>query len=137
MAPPVIKLNNGLEIPQVGFGLWKVGKDVCEDVVYGAIEQGVRLLGESRADSTSTPRSLTRTSDGACDYGNEVECGRGVGRAIRDGLVKREDLWITSKLWNTFHRPGHARTVVKRQLKDWGIDYFDVGMRWTGKIWLT
>ncbi|KAK4236290.1 Aldo/keto reductase [Achaetomium macrosporum] len=103
-----IKLNNGLDMPQVGFGLWKVDNAICADVVYNAIKVGYRLF------------------DGACDYGNEVECGKGIARAIQEGLVKREDLFIVSKLWNTFHDGDRVEPIVKKQLADWGIDYFDL-----------
>lgn len=100
MVAPTIKLNNGKDVsgcpvaageyelievkqmPLVGFGLWKVNNDTCADQVYNAIKTGYRLF------------------DGACDYGNEVECGQGVKRAIDEGLVKREELFIVSKLWN-------------------------------------
>jgi D-xylose reductase len=105
---PVIKLNNGLDMPQVGFGLWKVPNDVCAEVVYNAIKAGYRLF------------------DGAADYGNEVECGQGIARAIKEGLVKREELFIVSKLWNTFHDGDRVEPIVKKQLADWGIDYFDL-----------
>ena len=60
------------------------------------------------------------------DYGNEVECGQGVARAIKDGLVKREDLFIVSKLWNTFHDAERVEPITRKQLQDWGIDYFDL-----------
>jgi D-xylose reductase len=49
-----------------------------------------------------------------------------VARAIKDGLVKREDLFIVSKLWPTFNDPEQVEHVVRRQLADWGIDYFDL-----------
>ncbi|KAJ3512849.1 hypothetical protein NLJ89_g3279 [Agrocybe chaxingu] len=104
---PKIKLNNGQEIPQVGFGLWKVTENTG-DVVYEAIKQGYRLF------------------DGAFDYGNEKGAGEGVKRAIADGLVKREDLVIVSKLWNTFHEKERVEPIVRQQLEWWGIDYFDV-----------
>ncbi|KAK4116221.1 Aldo/keto reductase [Canariomyces notabilis] len=105
---PVIKLNSGYDMPQVGFGLWKVDNAVCADVVYKAIKAGYRLF------------------DGACDYGNEVECGKGVARAIQEGLVKREELFIVSKLWNTFHDGDRVEPIVRKQLADWGLDYFDL-----------
>jgi len=60
------------------------------------------------------------------DYGNEVEAGQGVARAIKDGLVKREELFIVSKLWNSFHDKERVVPIVKKQLADWGIDYFDL-----------
>ena len=60
------------------------------------------------------------------DYGNELEVGLGVSRAINEGLVTRSELFIVSKLWNTFHDPDRVRPICKRQLQDWGIDYFDL-----------
>lgn len=60
------------------------------------------------------------------DYGNEVECGQGIARALKEGIVKREELFIVSKLWQTFHDPEQVEPIVKKQLKDWGIDYFDL-----------
>lgn len=108
MASPTIKLNSGHPMPMVGFGLWKVNNDTCADQVYNAIKAGYRLF------------------DGACDYGNEVEAGQGVSRAIKDGLVKRSDLFIVSKLWNSFHDRERVEPICKKQLADWGIDYFDL-----------
>jgi len=108
MSAPTIKLNNGKEMPLVGFGLWKVTNETCADQVYNAIKTGYRLF------------------DGACDYGNEKEAGEGVKRAIDDGLVKREDLFIVSKLWNSFHDKERVKPIAKKQLADWGVDYFDL-----------
>ncbi|KAF9225472.1 Aldo/keto reductase [Gyrodon lividus] len=107
MATIVLK-RTGQKMPLVGFGLWKVTKSTCADTVYDAIKAGYRLF------------------DGAGDYGNEKEAGEGVRRAISDGIVKREDLFITSKLWNTFHAHDHVKTLAKMQLGLWGIDYFDL-----------
>lgn len=110
MAPtvPNIKLNSGYEMPQVGFGLWKVDNDLAADTVYNAIKVGYRLF------------------DGACDYGNEKECGDGIRRALAEGIVKREELFIVSKLWNTFHDGDKVEPICKKQLEDWGVDYFDL-----------
>ena len=60
------------------------------------------------------------------DYGNETESGQGVARAIKDGLVKREELFLVSKLWNSFHDKERVEPICKKQLADWGIDYFDL-----------
>lgn len=104
MSPPALSKT----MPVIGLGLWKIPKAVCADVVYDAIKIGYRLL------------------DGACDYGNEKEAGDGLRRAIKDGLVKREDIFITSKLWNTFHAHDHVKALENKQLEDWGLDYFDL-----------
>ena len=77
-------------LPPIGFGLWKVAREEAADVAYEAIKAGYRHL------------------DCAADYGNEIEVGQGIARAIDDGLATREELWVTSKLWNTFHAPEHV-----------------------------
>ncbi|KAG8762136.1 NAD(P)H-dependent D-xylose reductase (XR) [Ceratobasidium sp. 423] len=100
--------RTGQKMPLVGFGLWKVTKSSCADTVFNAIKTGYRLL------------------DGAGDYGNEKESGEGVARAIKEGLVKREDLFITSKVWNTFHAKEHVHALARKQLADWGLQYFDL-----------
>lgn len=69
-----------------------------------------------------------RHLDCACDYGNESEVGEGIRAAIDQGLVKREELWVTSKLWNTYHRAEHVRTACLRTLLDLRIDYLDLYM---------
>jgi D-xylose reductase len=95
-------------MPKVGFGLWKVSKETCADAVYNAIKAGYRHL------------------DSASDYGNEVEVGQGIQRAIADKLCRREDLWITSKLWNTYHRKEHVEPAIRKSLEDLQLDYLDL-----------
>ncbi|EIN13960.1 Aldo/keto reductase [Punctularia strigosozonata HHB-11173 SS5] len=107
MASAILK-RTGQKMPLVGFGLWKVTKSSCADTVYNAIKSGYRLF------------------DGAADYGNEKEAGEGVRRAIKDGLVTREELFITSKLWNTNHKYENAKKIAKYQLGLWGLDRFDL-----------
>ncbi|KAJ6621213.1 Aldo/keto reductase [Mycena sp. CBHHK59/15] len=104
----VALMGTGHKMPLVGFGLWKVTKSTCADTVYNAIKAGYRLF------------------DGAGDYGNEKEAGEGVRRALNDGLVKREELFITSKLWNTFHAKEHVKALATKQLGLWGLEYFDL-----------
>jgi len=106
---PTIKLQpTGQEMPLVGLGLWKITNETCADTVYNAIKTGYRLF------------------DGAFDYGNEKEAGQGMKRAIDEGLVKRKDLFIVSKLWNTFHEKERVKPIAKTQLEWWGLEYFDL-----------
>jgi D-xylose reductase len=102
-----IKVKQGM-MPAVGFGLWKIEKSDTAVMVCQAIEAGYRHL------------------DSAADYGNEVEVGDGIRDAIGKGLCAREDLWLTSKLWNTFHRPEHVREACEKTLADLGVDYLDL-----------
>jgi D-xylose reductase len=89
------------------FGFWKVPKDVCADVCYQAIAAGYRRL------------------DCACDYGNEEEVGKGIALALQDGLCQRADLFVTSKLWNTYHKPEHVPMALNRSLQDLQLSYLD------------
>jgi len=108
-SPITFKLADSTQaIPAVGFGCWKVAKDLAPSVVEAAIKNGYRHI------------------DCAADYGNEAEVGQGIARAIESGNVKREDLWVTSKLWNTFHEPQHVRPACLKTLKDLGLDYLDL-----------
>lgn len=104
----VVTLNNGLKMPQVGLGCWKIPNDVCATQVYEAIKIGYRLF------------------DGAQDYGNEKEVGEGIRRAISEGIVKREDLFVVSKLWNSFHSPKNVKAALQRTLDDMKLDYLDL-----------
>lgn len=105
---PTIKLSGGDAMPVVGLGLWKIASDAAPAVVREAIRLGYRHL------------------DAACDYGNEAEVGVGVRNALAEGICGREDLWITSKLWNTYHAPEHVRPAIERSLKDLGVGYLDL-----------
>ncbi|MGA0335499.1 MAG: aldo/keto reductase, partial [Luminiphilus sp.] len=84
------------EMPAIGLGLWKIAREETAEMVRSAIAEGYRHL------------------DSAADYGNEAEVGEGLQAALTEGRVRREELWVTSKLWNTFHRPEHVRAACER-----------------------
>ncbi|MEX0963971.1 MAG: aldo/keto reductase [Pseudohongiellaceae bacterium] len=99
---------SGRAMPAVGLGLWKIDKPATADVICDAIEIGYRHL------------------DSAADYGNESEVGQGIEQALNQGLCSRDELWITSKLWNTYHRPEHVEAACRKTLEDLGVDYLDL-----------
>ncbi|KAJ9105580.1 hypothetical protein QFC19_003562 [Naganishia cerealis] len=108
---PTVKLSTSNdEMPLVGMGMWKVPNDVCANTVYEAIKAGVRMF------------------DSSSDYGNEKESGEGLRRALDEGIVKREELFIVSKLWNTYKQPEQVEIQIRRQLQDWQTDYFDLNI---------
>lgn len=95
-------------MPSVGFGCWKVDNATCADTIYNAIKVGYRLF------------------DGAEDYGNEKEVGEGINRALDEGLVARDELFVVSKLWNSFHDPKNVEKALDRTLSDLKVDYLDL-----------
>lgn len=101
--PPII-LNNGVEMPQLGFGVWQVPDDEAEKAVATALEAGYRSI------------------DTAAVYGNE----EGTGRAVAASGIPREELFVTTKLWNADQ--GHDSTLraFDTSLEKLGLDYVDL-----------
>lgn len=87
------------------FGFWRLNDP--ENVAYNAIKEGYRRL------------------DSACDYGNETQTGKGIQRALQEKICSREDLFVTSKLWNTYHEPAQVPIACQRTLDDLGLEYLD------------
>lgn len=105
---PHLKLSIGSALPVVGLGLWKLPRPAVAPHVKQAVEIGYRHF------------------DCACDYGNESEVGDGLRAALSGGLCRRENLWVTSKLWNTYHKREHVRQAAERSLSDLKLDYLDL-----------
>jgi len=101
---PTINLNNGQTIPQLGFGVFQIDPAETADAVRQALEIGYRHI------------------DTAEMYGNEA----GVGEAVRSSGLDRDDLWVTSKLNNGFHRPDDARRAFDDTLAALGLDHVDL-----------
>jgi 2,5-diketo-D-gluconate reductase A len=103
-AIPTVRLNDGTAIPQLGFGVYQVPPGETAEAVSTALEAGYRHI------------------DTAQMYRNE----RGVGEAVRTSGLPREDIYITSKLNNGFHRPDDARRAFEETLSALGTDYVDL-----------
>ncbi|KAK2801128.1 hypothetical protein FQN50_007857 [Emmonsiellopsis sp. PD_5] len=101
--PTKFKLNTGAYIPAIGFGTWQ-DKEAQENAVLEALKAGYRHI------------------DTASIYGTEAA----IGRAIKKSGVPREELFITSKLWNNKHHPDDVEPAIDQSLKNLGIDYLDL-----------
>jgi 2,5-diketo-D-gluconate reductase A len=104
MTVPTITLNDQTTIPQLGFGVFQVPPDQTAKTVLNAFEVGYRHI------------------DTAQMYGNEA----GVGEAITASGIPREDLYITTKLNNGYHRPDDARRSLDESLSRLGLDHVDL-----------
>lgn len=107
MASLTIKLNTGAEMPALGLGTWKSNKGEVEAAIEHAIvKAGIRHI------------------DGAFFYRNEEEVGEGIRRALASGKVTREELFITTKVWPSFHN--RVEESLNASLKSLGLDYVDL-----------
>ena len=104
MSVPTITLNNQTQIPQLGFGVFQVPPEQTADTVTKAFEVGYRHI------------------DTAQMYGNEQE----VGVAIANADIPRDELYVTSKLNNGFHRPDDARRAFDDTMDKLGLDQIDL-----------
>ncbi|WLQ39466.1 aldo/keto reductase [Streptomyces laculatispora] len=101
---PSLTLNNGVEMPQLGFGVWQVPDDEAAKAVATAIESGYRSI------------------DTAAIYGNEG----GTGKAIAASGVAREELFVTTKLWNSEQGYDTTLRAFDASLDKLGLDYVDL-----------
>src|SRR3954447_869539 len=101
---PNITLNNGVEIPQLGFGVFQIDPQETKDATLAALEVGYRHI------------------DTAEMYGNEKE----VGEAVRASGIDRGDIFVTSKLNNGYHAYDDALAAFDQSLKDLDIEYLDL-----------
>lgn len=104
-------LNTGHKIPLLGYGTWQAAPGEVGRGVYEALKIGYRHIDLAKV------------------YGNQVEAGEGIKKALAEvpGL-KREDIFLTSKLWNSQHKPEDVEASLDDTLKELGVDYLDVSV---------
>lgn len=103
-----VTLNNGIKMPIIGFGVFEIPAEQTGQCVYDAIECGYRLIDTAQA------------------YYNETEVGEGISKAIADGLVKREDIFLTTKVWVTEFGYEKTKASIEESLKKLRVDYIDL-----------
>jgi 2,5-diketo-D-gluconate reductase A len=101
---PNVTLNSGQKIPQLGLGVYKLGQDIAEDLIKAAIDTGYRRI------------------DTAAFYQNEVEVGAGV----RNCGLAREEVFVTTKIWNDDHGYDRSLKAIDESLSRLNIDYIDM-----------
>lgn len=101
---PEVTLNNGIRMPQIGFGVYKVPEEETQSVVASALEAGYRSI------------------DTAALYRNEA----GTGRAVAESGIPREELFVTTKLWNTDQGYDAALRAFDTSLAELGLEYVDL-----------
>lgn len=107
----MVTLNNGVQMPNIGFGTWQVPARKAREAVLWALEAGYRSI------------------DTSLDYGNERE----VGQAVRDSGLEREEVFVTTKLEGEDHGSGKALQGFRRSLANLDIGYIDLYLiHWPG-----
>lgn len=106
---PVIRLANGVEMPQLGYGVLQLrNAALCENCVFEAIRMGYRLI------------------DTAAAYGNEEAVGKAAAKAVLKGIISREDLFLTTKVWIQDYGEGTTRRAVLHSMEKLGTDRLDL-----------
>lgn len=101
-----VTLNNGVSMPILGIGTFSLSDSEAEESVYWALRDGYRLIDTARI------------------YGDEAGVGRGIRRAIDEGLVTREEIFVTTKMWTSDYDNGDA--AINASLERLGLDYIDL-----------
>ena len=101
-----VTLNNGVEMPIFGIGTFALSSEQAENSVYWALRDGYHLIDTARI------------------YGNEDGVGRGIRRAIEEGYVTREEIFVTTKMWTSDFGNGNA--AIDASLERLGLDYIDL-----------
>ena len=101
-----VTLNSGYEMPILGLGMFSLSDSEAENSTYWALKAGFRLIDTARI------------------YGNEAAVGRGLQRAIDEGIVTRKEVFITTKMWTSDFGNGDA--AVDASLERLGVDYIDL-----------
>ncbi len=101
-----VKLNSGYEMPILGLGTYALSDEQAENSTYWALKAGFRLIDTARI------------------YGNESGVGRGIKRAIDEGIVTREEIFVTTKMWTSDYENGES--AIQASLDRLGLDYIDL-----------
>lgn len=103
-----LQFKNKDKVHAIGLGTWKAEGNEVKQAIKDALDIGVRHI------------------DTAAAYGNEKEIGEALAEIFKEGKIRREDVFITSKLWNNAHRDGQVIPALQKTLDDLQLDYIDL-----------
>lgn len=103
-----VTLSNSVKMPKNGFGAYQISKEDCARCVYDAIKVGYRLI------------------DTAQSYFNEEEVGNGIQKAIEEGIIKRDEIFLTSKVWIDNYGYEKCKESVLESMRKLKVDYIDL-----------
>ncbi|MDD5915663.1 MAG: aldo/keto reductase, partial [Bacteroidales bacterium] len=104
----MMELNSGYKIPKIGYGTWRTPVEVARASVLEALRCGFRHI------------------DAAASYENETGVGEGIAEAFAEGLVSRDDIFVTSKVWNTERGYDKTLRAFDKSMSDLGLEYLDL-----------
>lgn len=140
---PTVTLNNGQQMPVLGLGTYLVKKKKIVKRIFHSLIYPIQATeGQCEQSIKEAIDAGYRHIDTAFFYGNEIEVGNGIRAKIAEGVIKREDVFIVTKLWNSFHAPDLVKIACEKSIANLNLGPIDLYLmhspmayKYTGGAW--